>query len=207
MSPSNSSIGNALFTKTQQKVLGLLYARPDKTYYMNEIVRLSDIGKGTINRELKKLCTAGLLTMTKQGNQSHYQANSASPIYKELISIVQKTFGIADVLSHALGSLMPKLELAFIYGSLAKGTEHSKSDIDLMLVGADLNYANTIELLIDAETQLGRPINPTLYSPKEFRHRLLEQNNFVITVLQQKIVWLAGETIYQDQYKDLLKPK
>ena len=90
------SIGDALFTKTQQKVLGLLFGEPDKSFYTNEIMRYASIGRGTVSRELDRLVSAGLLTVTKEGNQNHYQANPECPIYPELLSIARKTLDEKD---------------------------------------------------------------------------------------------------------------
>ena len=86
-----TTIGDALFTKTQQRVLGLLYGKPGKNFYTNEIVRWADMGRGTIRRELDRLVSAGLLVVTRKGNQHHYRANSNNPIYHELLDIVRKT--------------------------------------------------------------------------------------------------------------------
>lgn len=188
---SHSAIGDALFTKTQQRVLGLLYGKPEQTYYLNEIVRLAAIGKGSVNRELEKLRAAGLLTVSRQGNQNHYQANADSPIFNELTAIVQKTFGLVDVLVAALTPLLPKIETAFIYGSIAKGTEHAGSDIDLMLVADDASYSEVMELLVPAEQQLGRSINPTLYSTGEFSERKKSHQSFITRVMEQPKLWLV----------------
>ncbi|MEE9412964.1 MAG: hypothetical protein V3V22_07925 [Methylococcales bacterium] len=86
-----SVIGDALFTKAQQRVLGLLYAKPKQSFYLNELVRLAGMGKGVIKRELDKFCAAGLLTLVRQGNQTHYQANQACPVFNELKAITLKT--------------------------------------------------------------------------------------------------------------------
>ncbi len=90
------SISDALFTKTQKKVLGLLFGRPERSFYTNEIMRWADMGRGTVSRELERLLSAGLLVVSKEGNQNHYQANRNSPVYSELVSIVKKTFGDTD---------------------------------------------------------------------------------------------------------------
>ena len=127
-----SQLADALFTTTQQNVLGLLYVRPDKTFYTKEILRRTGMGVATIKRELDRMVAAGILTMKKIGNQHHYQANPACPIYAELIAIVRKTFGIGDVLREALAPHQDGVVLAFIYGSIAKGEEKATSDIDLM---------------------------------------------------------------------------
>ena len=189
-----SAIGDALFTKTQQRVLGLLYGKPEQTYYLNEIVRLAAVGKGTVNRELEKLCAAGLLTVSRQGNQNHYQANPNNPIFNELKAITQKTFGVGDIIKAALAPLLPQLRHAFIYGSVAKGTEHAGSDIDLMLVGDELSYSEVMGLLAHAEQQLRRTINPTMYTVAEFNDRKASHQSFIKRVMEQPKLWLVGDT-------------
>ena len=188
-----SAIGDALFTKTQQRVLGLLYGRPEQTFYLNEIVRLAAVGKGSVSRELEKLCAAGLLTVSRQGNQNHYQANANNPIFNELKAITQKTFGVVDIIKAALVSLLRKLSRAFIYGSVAQGTEHAGSDIDLMLVGDDISYSEVMDLLAPAEKQLGRTINPTLYTVAEFTDRKTNHQPFIQRVMEQPKLWLVGD--------------
>ena len=187
---ATSSIGDALFTGTQQRVLGLLYGKPEQSYYLNEIVRLAGMGKGAVSRELAKLVAAGLLTVVRQGNQNHYQANSANPIFAELKAITQKTFGIADVVKVALVPLLPAVELAFIYGSVAKGSEHASSDIDVMLVGDNLSYSEVMELLASAEQQLGRTVNPTIYDSLDFSKRIGAKQSFITRVMEQPKLWL-----------------
>ena len=191
---SSSAIGDALFTKTQQRVLGLLYGKPEQSYYLNEIVRLAAVGKGSVNRELDKLCAAGLLTVSRQGNQNHYQANANNPIFNELKAITQKTFGIVDIIKAALIPLLPQLNCAFIYGSVAQGTEHAGSDIDLMLVGDDMSYSEVMEMLAPAEKQLGRTINPTLYTVAEFTDRKNSHQPFITRVIEQPKLWLVGDS-------------
>jgi uncharacterized protein len=188
-----SAIGDALFTKTQQRVLSLLYGRPEQTFYLNEIVRLAHVGKGSVSRELEKLCAAGLLTLSRQGNQNHYQANANNPIFNELKAITQKTFGVVDIIKAALVPLLPQLSRAFIYGSVAQGTEHADSDIDLMLVGDDISYSGVMELLAPAEKQLGRTINPTLYTVAEFTDRKTNHQPFIQRVMEQPKLWLVGD--------------
>ena len=179
-----TSIGDALFTKGQQKVLALFFGQPDRSFYLREVVRLADMGIGVISRELGKLADAGLLVESKQGNQNHYQANKSSPIFNELRAIVKKTFGIKGLLKAAIAPLLPQLEQAFIYGSVAKGEEHAGSDVDVMLVGNDLSYSEIMQLLDSVEEQLQRPINPTIFSPVEFAERLAEGQNFLSKVME-----------------------
>ncbi len=186
-------IADALFTKSQQRVISLLFGKPDASFYTNEIVRQASMGRGTITRELEKLASSGLVTVTKAGNQRHYQANQESPVYKELSGIVRKTFGIADVLKQALQPVIEKLELAFVYGSIAKGTETFDSDIDLMLIGGGLNYNEVIELLMPAEESLQREINPTLFTQKEYQNRLEDGQSFLQRVMDQPKIMIKGE--------------
>lgn len=189
---NSTVIGDALFTKTQQKVLGLLFAKPDKSFYTNEIMRWASMGRGTISRELDKLVGAGLLTISRTGNQNHYQANSSSPIYLELVGIVKKTFGIGDQIYHALQSFGDQIELAFIYGSISKGTDTASSDIDLMLVGNSLNYSDIMEMLLPLEESLQRTINPTIFSKADFVTKLEEGDSFVSRVMEQPIIVIKG---------------
>jgi len=188
-----TSIGDALFTKTQQKVLGLLFAKPDKSYYTNEIMRWASMGRGTVSRELDRLVSAGLLTVLRQGNQNYYQANFESPIYNELVSIIRKTFGVADEIKAKLKSLNENIELAFIYGSIAKGDDTKTSDIDLMLVGEDLSYGEVMESLMPLEKSLLRTINPTIYETQDFFSKLNNGNSFVARVMEQPKIIIMGD--------------
>lgn len=188
----SSVLGDALFTKTQQKVLALLYGNPERSFYTNEIVRIANVGIGSIKRELDKMTDSGLLTLQSKGNQKHYQANKACPIFSELHGIVIKTFGIVDVLRVALEPIMANVIYAFVYGSVAKGTEKSKSDIDLMLIGSELSYTEIMELLIPAEDQLGRTINPTVYSLEDLRKKIDQENSFVTRVMEQPKIIVKG---------------
>lgn len=193
MTDSHSTVGDALFTKTQQRVLGLLYGKTEQSYYLNEVVRLAGIGKGTVKRELGRLVDAGLLTVTKQGNQNHYQADPDNPVFDELKSIVKKTLGVVDVLVLALEPFLTKIELAFVYGSVAKGSEHAESDIDLMLVGEDLDFSDILGALIPVAEQLQREINPTILTLDELNQRIAAKQSFITRVLEQDKLWLVGE--------------
>ena len=189
-----TSIGDALFTKTQQKVLGLLYGKPDSSFYTNEIMRWVDMGRGTVSRELERLVAAGLFVVTKKGNQNYYQANANCPVYDELVSIVKKSFGIADEIKQALISLDDKIELAFIYGSISKGSDTAVSDVDLMLVGQALVYGDITELLLPVEDALQRAINPTIYDKSDFVNKYKEGNSFINRVIEQPKIMVKGVT-------------
>ncbi len=195
-----SLLGDVLFTKTQQKVLGLLLGKPDETFYLNEIVRLAGIGKGTVSRELEKMQKADLILISRVGNQNHFQANKACPIYEELSGIVRKTFGINNVIKQALLEFNEQLDYAFIYGSIAKGEESSKSDIDLFIVSASLEYADVMKALSDAEKSLARPINPNIYNAKQVKNKLNSKSSFITRVFEQDKLWIKGS---QDDIKGI----
>ncbi|WP_346828997.1 nucleotidyltransferase domain-containing protein [Pseudomonas abietaniphila] len=186
------SIGDALFTTTQQRLLGLLYGHPERSFYTNEIGRWAQVGRGSMVRELEKLHSAGLLTATRQGNQIHYQANPENPVFQELVAIVRKTFGIADHLRVELMPFADRLQQAFIYGSIAKGTANTSSDIDLMLIGEGISYSEVMERMIPIEELLGRTINPTLYSPADWTAKLKAGNSFVMRVAEQDKIKIIG---------------
>ena len=187
-----TSIGDALFTKSQQKVLGLLYARPDKSFYTNEIMRWASMGRGTISRELDKLVGAGLLTLSKTGNQNHYQANSSNPVYDELVGIVRKTFGIADEIRTALTSLTTHIDCAFVFGSVASGKESSDSDIDLMIIG-DVSFTQVVSALYSTQEGLRREINPKIYTKEEWSHMVKIKDAFITEVLAKPRINVIGD--------------
>jgi len=172
--------------------LRLLFGQPEKSFYSKELVDRARIGTGTVLRELEKLSEAGLLTVKKIGNQKHFQANPASPIFEELKGIVRKTFGLSDLLRDALNKHKDKIKVAFIYGSIAKGSDNAESDIDLMLISDQMTYPDLLVGLSKLEHQLGRQINPTIYTGKEFRNKISSENNFVIRVIEQPVIFLIG---------------
>jgi len=185
-------LSDALFTKTQQRVLGLLFGTPDRSYYANEIVRLAGSGIGAVQRELEKLVTAGIIEVKRVGNQKHYQANRQSPIFEELRGITVKTFGIADVLRRSLEPFAERIRAALVYGSVAKGSDTASSDIDLMIVSSDLSYADLFTVLSEAESKLARSIKPTVYKPAEFQRKLKGGNAFLQRVMDQPTIYLIG---------------
>jgi predicted nucleotidyltransferase len=169
-----------------------LFGKPDRSFYANEIARWAQVGKGSLMRELDRLQRAGVLTMTRQGNQTHYQANPDCPIYAELLGIARKTFGIAEPLRQALQPFAEQITWAFVYGSIAKDQANASSDIDLMLIGESLHYSEVMERLIPMEEQLGRVLNPTLYTPDDWAAKLAAENSFVVRVAQQDKINLMG---------------
>ena len=185
-------MANALFSKARQRVLAVLFGNPGRSFYANEVIALAQSGTGAVQRELAALSEAGLLTVRRQGNQKHYQANADAPVFTELRGLVLKTMGLADVLRVALAPLAPQITLAFVYGSVAKQQDTAASDIDVMIVSDALGYADVFDALESATAMLGRKVNPTLYTPTEVAKRTSQDNAFVTRVLQQPKIWLLG---------------
>lgn len=187
-----SSLADTLFSKTQQKVLGALFGQPERSFYATQLIEMVGGGSGAVQRELAQLEASGLISATRIGNQKHYQGNRESPIFEELRGIVLKTFGVADVLRTALDPLAGRIDAAFIYGSVAKGSDTAKSDVDVMIVGSDISYPDVIEALSKIEKQLGRAVNPTIYKKDELQRKLAAGNSFLERVLKQPRIYLMG---------------
>jgi uncharacterized protein len=181
-----------LFSKTRRGLLALLYGRPDETFYVNQLMQATGSGSGAVQRELKLMTEAGVLNRTQQGNLVNYQANPDSHIFSELKSIVRKTFGAAGVVRRALGTKAEQIRLAFIFGSVARGSDDRKSDLDLMVVGS-ISFGDVVSLIAPVEKQLGREINPVVYPPAEFRRKIKTDHHFVTTVLKGEKIFLIGD--------------
>lgn len=184
-------LGSVLFTDYRSRVLGLLLLHPDQRYYLREIARLTGTVPGTLKRELTKLVEAGVLNVTKVGNQAHYGANRDCPIFVELASILRKTSGLVDVLAEGLTPLAAQIEAAFVFGSMATGKASAGSDIDLMIIG-ETDYGKVVQHLHSLQQTLGREINPKLYSPAEWHKLVAGQSAFVRDVMGKPKLFVIG---------------
>lgn len=189
---TQTSLADALFSGTQQRVLGLIFGQPERSFYATELIGLTGAGSGAVQRELARLAQSGLVTVHPLGNQKHYRANPDSPIYAELCGIAQKTVGLAEPLREALVPLASKIAAAFVYGSVAKRQDTAASDIDLMLISDTIGYADVFAVLEEVGARLGRPVNPTLMTRKELAKRRADDNAFVTRVMSQPKIWLIG---------------
>ena len=186
------SLADALFTKTQQRVLRVLFGQPERSFYASELIRDAGTGSGAAQRELAKLEESGLIVSRRIGHQKHYEANAASPLFSELRSIVLKTVGLAEPLREALKRLSPAIRAAFVYGSVAKATDQAASDIDLMIISDTLTYGEVFGALERVTRAVGRKVNPTVYTAAEFLKRVRTENAFVTRVLEQPKLWVIG---------------
>lgn len=181
----------ALFGKTRRNVLALIFGQPDRSFYLREIVARAGSGMSQVQKELEQLVAADLVRREKRANQVHFRANPEAAIYDELRGIVTKTFGVADVLREMLARFADRVRLAFVYGSIAKGTAHATSDIDLLVV-ADLRPSELAVPLEDLRERLGRKISLVSYSASEFASMLQGRHHFISAILEGPKVWLIG---------------
>ena len=186
-------LADALFSRVQQSVLGVLFGDPSRSFSATEIIRLARSETGAVQRELARLEESGLVTATRVGKQKRYQANAKSPLFHELLGMSIKTFALADVLRSALMPIASEIIAAFVHGSIANGTHTSTSDIDVLVISDTLADGDLFEALEGASVQLGRRVAPTMYSRKELHDRARSENAFVFRMMSQPKVWLIGD--------------
>lgn len=187
------SLVSALFTDSQSRLFIWLFGQPERAFHLSELRRLTGLGSASLQRELNRLAAADLVDSQAVGNLRRFQANPQSPVFAELVALTRKTLGTVPVLRDALLPLMPDLQGAWVYGSVAKRTDTARSDIDVMLVGNNLLLGDVLACLAPAEAQLGRKINPSCYSSDEFERRRAEPDSFVNRVLSQPTLALIGD--------------
>lgn len=187
-----TSLADALFSTIQQRVLAYLFGQPERSFFATELIKLAGGGSGAVQRELARLADSGLVTVTRVGTQKHYQANPKSPIFTELCAIAQKTVGLAEPLRDALAPLAKRITAAFVFGSVAKRNDTAASDIDVLVLSDSVDYADVFAALQPAETKLGRTVNPTVYTPANWRKKRKEGVAFVLRVAAQPKVFLIG---------------
>ena len=187
-----SSLAAALFTSVQQRVLGLLFGQPDRRFQSAELIRLAASGTGAVHRQLNRLEAAGWITATRVGNQKFYQANPDSPAYAELQGLIAKTVGLAAPLRSALAPWESGIRAAFVYGSVAKGTDQATSDIDLLVISERIGYPELFQALEPAERTLGRSISPTVMTLAEWQSRRAEKGSFVDRISAQPRFFVVG---------------
>jgi predicted nucleotidyltransferase len=188
----DSELSAALFGQTRRSVLALLYGHPGQSYYLRQLVRTARLGLGAAQREVKRLSEVGIIRRTVSGHQVFYQANPDCPIFEELKGLMVKTTGVADVLRAALAPLAAQIQVAFIYGSVAKLAQRSGSDVDVLVVGGPA-FGEVVSALGNAQETLAREINPTVYSRAEFRSKLRAGHHFLTAVVGGEKIFLVGD--------------
>ena len=190
---TTASISDLLFpNQYRRKVLGLLLMRPEQQIHLRELARVIGAAPGTLKKELDALCGVGLLRAERVGNQVRFCANTAHPVFPELQALIRKTIGLADALRLSLAPLAGRIDAAFVFGSMASGTESAGSDIDLMVVG-DAGFAEIVDATYAAQATLGREINPKVMSASEWQAKKAERNAFLQDVLNKPRIMLIGD--------------
>ena len=178
-----AALADLLFlNQTRRKVLAWLLMHPDQSIHLRELARQTQAAAGTLKTEVDALCRVGLLHSQRIGNQ--VQVNRQHPVFAELQALVRKTIGLADALQHALAPLLPRMQLAFVFGSMASGNTHVGSDVDVLVVSS-VGFGEVGEALYPAQAALGREINPKVMTPAERAQKRAEGSPFVHELLTQ----------------------
>jgi predicted nucleotidyltransferase len=188
-----SVVASALFTPVQQRVLGLLFGQPDRRFQSAELIRLAGSGTGAVHRQLQRLESAELVTVFRDGNQKYYQASKVAPVFLELHGLIVKTVGIVGPLRAALAPVARQIDVAFVFGSIAKGSERANSDLDLLIVSDDVTYPEAYEALQEVERLLARSINPTVMTRAEWRRKRSAGDSFARRIATQPKLFVIGE--------------
>lgn len=186
------TLASVLFGKTRRAVLSLLFSHTDESFYLRQIVRITNVGMGALQREVKLLSDAGIIRRTVRGKQVYYQADPDCPIFEELKNLVVKTFGIGDVLRTGLSELVDRIVVAFLFGSFVRGDENKDSDVDVMVIG-NATFAEVVSVLSPLQESIKREINPSVYPPEEFRDKIVTGHHFLKSVLDEEKVFLIGD--------------
>ena len=183
---------SVLFGKTRQAVLAELADSSEHGVYLRELQRRTGISSGALHHELGQLMKADLVEKFEDGNRVNYRLNRLHPIHDELRGIVEKTCGLPARIRQALAPLSQRIDWAAIFGSIAQGTSHAGSDVDMLIVG-EVTSAEIIECIQPLENDLGREIGFRLYAPEEFAERR-ESDAFLQKVLSRPLITLLGPT-------------
>ena len=186
-----SSLLDPLLTPTKQALLAATILQPRKRWYFRELARHLDVPPSNIQRDLAAFTDAGLLQRHQDGNRVYYQAHQDCPIFAELERILIKTVGLVETLREIFRPIRRKIDVAFIYGSIASGEARADSDVDVMIIGS-VGLAEIAKPLQGIERRLGRHVNPTVYTAMDFQRKVHEQNHFLRTVLGSKLLFVQG---------------
>ena len=187
-------LSNALFSKVQQRVLATLFGHPERSFYTSEILQRVDSGVGAVERELSRLHRCGLVTVERIGNQKHYRANAEAPIFDELCGLVEKAVDVTAPLKKSFGPFSRDIRSAFVFGSVASGEDTADSDVDVMIVGDDLNYSDLYTAALEAELKLKRPVHPLFMSSEGWHRRTSEEGSVFKKISRSpKLFFLGSE--------------
>lgn len=181
---------DSLFPATRKKLLAVLYGRAGEEFYLRELVRVAGKGHGVVQRELQNLVQGGLVLREERKGRTYFRANRQCPIFEELKRIIVKTAGLVDVIYDAIGSVKG-IEIAFVYGSVARGEEGPDSDVDVAIIGK-CSFKSVVSALTPAQEILGREINPTVFPATEFSKKAKGKHHFVRSLLDGEKIFVIG---------------
>lgn len=182
---------NALFPPMRQEILAATYGQSDRWWFLSELASFVGKTPSSLQRELKALATSGILRTKRDGNRLYFQAETHSSIFEPLRKLIEQTLGVKDGLREALQPLIGRIDIAFIYGSVAQSEDRALSDVDLIVVGR-IGLADLSKALRPLETRFGREFNATCYSNEEFREKVRGGNHFLNSVLKKEKSFLLG---------------
>lgn len=182
---------DALFPKTRRNILAATYGQPERWWYLSELAQHLNTIPSTLQRELQSLVSTGILRQRRDGKRIYFQAETESPIFDELRSIIEKTLGVADAVKTMLAEFDDRIRCAFVHGSFARPQEHMLSDVDLVVIGS-AGLAELSPPLRTLEKKFRREFNLSCYSPEEFRKKVKAQNHFVMSLLEKEKAFLKG---------------
>jgi predicted nucleotidyltransferase len=196
-----ASLTSPLFPESRGRILGLFFGAPDRAFYLREVAARTGLAIGQVQRELSRLSEAGILRRFRQGRHVYFQSNDRCPIFDELRRIVVKTVGAVDVVRSALASVRDQITAAFLFGSVVRQEETSKSDLDLMVIG-DCMFADIVAAIRAAEPVVQREIHPTVYPVQEFVAKYRNGNHFLLSVVSGEKMFVLGN---DDDLRKLLE--
>jgi predicted nucleotidyltransferase len=199
MGTKKKDLAAVLFPGTKRKIFALFFLNPDQEYYFSEVVRLTGTRQGVIQRELKNLTEADILTVEKRGRQKFYAVNRKNPIFQDLRNIIFKTYGVIGKIREVLEPIGKQITIAFVYGSFARGEEVSDSDLDLFVVGS-IRLDELVSVLSNVEQAIGREISPALFSVTESKKQWSQKNHFIRSMAKTEKEFVIGS---EDEFRRL----
>ncbi len=181
---------DALFPQIRKRILAVLLMQPERAWFASDLARHLRVPKTSLQRELENLHSAGIIRRRVEGKHVYYQAERQSPLFPELRGLMAKTAGLVDVVREALRPLVKRIDLAFIYGSVARAEEGPASDVDLLVVG-EVGLSDLALPLRKAGRTLSREVNPTVYARDEFK-RKASGESFLSALLDRERLFVVG---------------
>lgn len=190
-----------MFSPYRRRVLATLFLSPDEQFHVRELARITGVSAGSLHRELKAMAESGLLLREKIGNQVFYRADVGCSIHQELAAIFRKTMGLTSLVQHALSEIDEKVDVAFVFGSMASGHQHAGSDLDVCVLG-DVSLIEVVSALSSLQDQLRREINPVVMTTTKFSDLAIKGDRFVSRLIDEPKLFLKAN---EDEFAKLVE--